>query len=141
MKNREKVSILAIFWYIFKDVYGNVNLVKSNCKCPFCHIFLLLVDLNNSIVWWSRFILRFPTLPAPLSSLWGPFRVRLLQLVSPSPSCSMAFLVLWQGLSNCLPFSFIWFSLAATKERQSPLRPDQVISYYYYYFPSMRVFF
>ena len=32
-----------------------------------------------------------------------------IQLVSPSPSCSTAFLVLWQGLSTCSLFAFFVF--------------------------------
>ena len=53
---------------------------------------------------WSRFVLRFLTLPVSV-------RARQSQLVSPSPSCSTAFSVLWQGLSTYISFRFLLFSL------------------------------
>ena len=43
---------------------------------------------------WSGFVLRFPTLQALLPNLRRLFQVHHLQLVSPLPSCSTAFLVL-----------------------------------------------
>ena len=55
----------------------------------------------------------------PSSSIWGPFRVHQLQLVSPSPSCSIAFLVLWKSLSTYFFFRFLWFSLWDSPRRQS----------------------
>ena len=42
--------------------------------------------------------------------LWGPLQVHQLHLVSASPSCSTAFLVLWQGVS-IVSLCFLWFSL------------------------------
>ena len=45
---------------------------------------------------WSLLVLRIPNLPAP----------------------SIAFLVLWQSLSSCLPFLFLWFSLCGPMGRQ-----------------------
>ena len=66
--------------------------------------------LLNILAVLSRFILRFPSHPAPLPRLWEPFQVRQLQLVSPSLSCSTAFLVLGQDPSICLSFRFLLFS-------------------------------
>ena len=57
---------------------------------------------------WSQFILWFPILPIPFPSLWVPFQVHHLQLVSLSPSAS---LVLWQGLRTYLSFCLLSFSL------------------------------
>ena len=34
----------------------------------------ILADLNNAAVWMPRWVLRFPTLPAPLPNLWKSFR-------------------------------------------------------------------
>ena len=59
-------------------------------------------DLNNAVV---RMVSSCPpSFPIPLSILQGLFRVYQLQLVSSSPSCSIAFLVLWQGLGTYLSF-------------------------------------
>ena len=68
----------------------------------------ILADLNNAVVWWSLFVFKFPTLPVLSLSLWGLFQVLQIQLVSPSPPSSTAFLVLWQGPSTCLLFCFLW---------------------------------
>ena len=70
---------------------------------------------------WSRLVLRCPTLPASSLSVWGSFRVHQLQLASPSPSGSIAFLVLWQGKNTCLSFRFLWFLLDGLPEWQNPL--------------------
>ena len=66
----------------------------------------------------ARFVLEFPTPPALLLSLWEVFQVHQLQLVSPSSSSSIAFSVLWQGLSIRL---FLWFSFCGRPGRQSSL--------------------
>ena len=60
---------------------------------------------------WSRFVLRFPTLPLPFPGVWGPFQARQLQLVPSQPACTTASLVLWQGPCICLSFFLFWFSL------------------------------
>ena len=44
-----------------------------------------------------------------LSILWGPFQVCQLQLISLPPSCSTAFLVLWQSSSTSLSLSLFTF--------------------------------
>ncbi len=46
------------------------------------------------------------------SSLLGPFQLHQSQMVSPSPSFSSAFSVLWQGPRICLSFRFLsYFTL------------------------------
>ena len=67
----------------------------SDNKSPQVHGTLLsiLVYLNNGLA-------NFP-------SLLGPFTVHQLEFVSLSPSCSIAFLVLWQDLSISLYFRFL----------------------------------
>ena len=50
---------------------------------------------------WSPLFLQFLTLPAPLLSLGKSFQADLLSLISPSPSCSFFFSVLWQGMRTC----------------------------------------
>ena len=52
-----------------------------------------------------------PTLLASFLSLWGPFLVCQLRLESQLFSCPTAFLVFLYGLSTCLSFNFLWFSL------------------------------
>ena len=47
-----------------------------------------------------------------LPSLWGLFQVHQLQSVLLSPSCSIAFDVLWQDTCNCLSFRLFWLSLS-----------------------------
>ena len=51
-----------------------------------------------------------------LPLLQGP-----LWFISPSPSCSTAFLVLWQGLSTCPSFCFLWISFCGPLERGSSM--------------------
>ena len=70
---------------------------------------------------WSQLVLWIPTLPHLFPSLRRPFQVYQLQLVSPSPSCSLTFLVLWLSQSVCLSFHFLWFSLRGPLGWQSPL--------------------
>ena len=65
----------------------------------------ILADLNKIV------FIRLPNSDSPviLTSICGPFQVLQSQLVSSSPSCSTAFLVLRQRLSTCFFFSFIDF--------------------------------
>ena len=82
------------------------NLRDSKCPQLSRTLLSILADLNNTFVWMvsarsliSNFFSLF-TMPLGL----GSFRVHRLRVVSLSPSCSVAFLVLWQGLSTCLSF-------------------------------------
>ena len=70
---------------------------------------------------WSRFVLRFSTFLAPFPSLYGLFQVHQSQLVSRWTSCSIAFLVLWQGPSTFPSTSFLLFPLCGPLVRQSLL--------------------
>ena len=66
----------------------------------------VLVDLNNPVVWM---ILARPPISNSSSPLMKP-----LGIVPSAPittSCSLAFLVLWQGLNTCLTFHFLLCSL------------------------------
>ena len=65
---------------------------------------------------WFRLVLRFLSLPAFLLILRRAFQVRQLQLVSPKPSCFLAFLVLWQGTFIFPSFRFLWFSKSTIRQ-------------------------
>ena len=52
----------------------------------------ILADLDNAGDCLVSLALFFPSRPVPLPILWGLFQVHQLQLVSPSSSCSIAFL-------------------------------------------------
>ena len=56
-----------------------------------------------------------------LYSNFQPFQPLSKLLVSLLPSCSIAFLVLWQGLSICLSFRFLLYLLYGLLGRQSLL--------------------
>ena len=64
----------------------------------------ILTDHNNDVVWIALISPPFPTPPVPFPSLWGSFQMCQLRLVSPSSSCSTAFLVLWQEIITCVSF-------------------------------------
>ena len=70
----------------------------------------ILADLN-AVVWIVLIRSPISTPPVPFLSLWGPFKARQSQMVSPSPSCSTAFSVFWKGLCICLYFPFLCFLL------------------------------
>ena len=84
----------------------------SDSKSPYVSRTLLSnrADLNSldDLHTYSDF-----QLVSPFTKRLGTVQVRQLQLVSPSPTCSTAFLVLWQGSSTCLSFRFssIFFSV------------------------------
>ena len=93
---------------------------KANLWINFQVLLLVQIFTPNASMWlfwpistmllfeWSPVAFRFPTFQVPFPSLMGPFQVRLIWLVSPSPSGFTALLVLWQGLSTRL--SFRWDS-------------------------------
>ena len=77
----------------------------------------ILAVLNNAV---GSMFHRFPTLRAPL---WWSCQPHQLQLVSPSPWCSIVFLVLKQGLSIHLSFRFLFiFTLSAAETANAPIR-------------------
>ena len=66
----------------------------------------ILADFSNTVDWMVSILL--------ISHSSSPFFktfARRLQLVSQSPSCCTAFLVLRQGLSTSVSFRFLWFSV------------------------------
>ena len=68
---------------------------------------------------WSPFVLRFPTPPALLLSLWKLFQVHQLHLISLFPSCSIVF-VSFLARSRYLSifsfsFNFILWSIGMAK--------------------------
>ena len=71
---------------------------------------------------WSKFICEFPTLPTAFSSLWKPFQLHRLQVISPSFSWSTAFFssrARFNYLSNISLFFFIvWSTLFASSSYQ-----------------------
>ena len=80
---------------------------------------------------WFRFFICSPILLVPFLSLWGPFQVHQLSLVSPSPSCSTAFLICCQGPSIYFvhPIVAFYYNKAGWNTY-----------YYYYYYLLIRVF-
>ena len=78
---------------------------------------VFLADLNNALVCTVSIRPPISNSTRPLPSLCGPFHVRQSQLVSPSPSCSLAFSVFWQSLSTFSFFSpSLFFILWSTRK-------------------------
>ena len=74
---------LVIFYWSLSDT---TSLLRSpGLFSVFRSIFIMLLSR------WSPFGLLFPSLSLLLPILWKLFQVHLLQLVSPSPSCSIDF--------------------------------------------------
>ena len=71
--------------------------------------------------WCSTLVLLFPIPPGLLPILWWLYRARQLQLLSPSPSCSVVFSVLLPGLGTYLSFCFLSIVTCGQLERQSSL--------------------
>ena len=84
------------------------NLSDSKSLQVFRTLFSILSDLSNTVLW---IVVRFPTFTVTYLSIWGSFQVHQSQLVSPSPSCSPTFLVLWRGPSTCFSFCFLTITI------------------------------
>ena len=80
----------------------------------------ILANFNNFVFSMVSILLPFPFILVPFPCPWRPFQVCQLPLISPSPSCSTTFLVLWQGLSIYLSFCSLSFPLCGLPERQNP---------------------
>ena len=78
----------------FTGVWVTTNVFKS--PRLFSIYLLILIMLYSRL---SPLVLLFPSLPVPLLILWRLFQVHRLRLVSPSPSCSIIYLVLLLFLS------------------------------------------
>ena len=74
----------------------------------------ILAYLDNGLSW---FVLVFPRPPTRLLRVWIWFQIHQVQLVPPSLSCPIAFLV----LLNCLYLHFLWISLCCPPGSFSPL--------------------
>ena len=89
-------------WF-FTGVWVTASLLKSPGLFSVFWPILIMLEWG-----WSPLVLLFQSLPVLLPILWGLFPVLQLQLVSPSPLCSIVFLVLEQGLDIHLHFAFFW---------------------------------
>ena len=70
-------------WWSFTGVWLTASLLK------FTGLFLVFGPI---LIWlWSPLVIWFLSLPVPLPSLKGLFRIYHLHLVSPSDSCSMLY--------------------------------------------------
>ena len=78
----------------------------------------ILTGLCNAVEWMVSARPRISNHSSPFPRLWVQFQSRQ-QLLSPSLSYFTAFLVFWQGLSTCISFSFLWFSLCSSLGRQN----------------------
>ena len=73
-------------WSPFTGVWVSASLLKSP------ELFWVSWPISTMLYsGWSWLFLRFPIVPLLFSSLWGPFQVYELKLVSLSPSSSTAF--------------------------------------------------
>ena len=80
---------------------------RSDFKSQICRILLSIeVDLNNAVVWIVWVPLMISNSSCPFTSPLGIIREFQLQLVLPSTSCSIVFLVLWQDPGTYLCFRF-----------------------------------
>ena len=78
----------SIGWYVFTWVWGTASLKSPGRFLVFWPISKMLLSR------WSPFFFRLSILPILFLNLLGPFQVHLLPLVSPSPVCHTAFLVI-----------------------------------------------
>ena len=106
----------SVNWCTFAGVWERVTIFKS---LGFFSVFWPMLTMLK--YGWSLLVLWFPSLLFPLANIWRLFGVHQIQLIPPSLSCSIAFLVLWQGLSTYLSFHFILFLLCRLPWRQCPL--------------------
>ena len=89
------ILLLASFFYTsFKLMVFYWNLSDSNTLQVSRTLLRILDDRNNAVVWMVSAHPPISNFSSSSSSLWGPFEVRQLQMVSLSTSCSSAFLIL-----------------------------------------------
>ena len=95
----------SVRWWSFTEIWVTVSLLR------FPGIFSVFWSILTMLYFgWSWFIIRFTTLPVPLSSVWVSFRAQPLQLVSCSIShCQFFKLELAGGLS----LEFEWMQVAS----------------------------
>ena len=88
----------------------------SDCKSPYGTLLSILENLNNG----TDSISDFQLFKAPFQAFKNRSKHAQLQLVSRSSSCSVTFLVLWQGPSTYLAFCVFWFRFSGPLVRQVP---------------------
>ena len=98
-----RVFLISVRWWSFIGAFRT--------------LLSILAGLNRTVVWIASILPSVSNCSISFPSLWGPSQAYQLQVVSPSLSCSIAFLVLRQGLSTCLFFHF----LCRSPECQNPL--------------------
>ena len=77
----------------------------------------------------SRFVLRFPTFPAPFPSTCGPSKVCHLQLESPSPSLLLLLLLLFYSLRVFLIQRWQMLFYKRLSDNKSPLVCRSLLSF------------
>ena len=94
-----------------------------DCKSPkVSMIFLsILTELNNTELWMVFIHLPISNISSYLFKPWKTFQMSHLQLVSPSPSYSKAFIVLKQVSSPSVSVYFLWLTLCGLLRLQSLL--------------------
>ena len=108
----------SVNWWFFTGVWVTASLLRSP------GLFLVFWPTSTMLLFrWSLLVLRFPTPPGLLLNLWGSFQVHQLQLVSPSPSCSIVYLGVRKDVSISLFFRFLLiFTLGSAGVAKSSLR-------------------
>ena len=105
-----RVFLTSVSWWFLTGVCVTASLLKS--PGLFSVFWLILIMLQAG---WSLFFFLFLSLLVPLLILWVLIQ---LQLVSLSPSCSIDFLVLEQGLDIYLSFCFLLILLSGLKNKE-----------------------
>ena len=96
-------------------------------------ILSILADLSYTVVWVISVRPPISNFSNFLTIPWRSFRAHRLQLVSTSLPCSLAFLVLWQGLCTFY-FCFLWVSLCGPPGRQSSLYGRFSLFFFFFFF-------
>ena len=124
----QRLSLESEWWQVFFSHQDSSQYSGRSLQCCCLDGLGLLCD--------------FQLFQSSLLSLWGPFQVYQFQLVSPSPSCSVAFFS-YQVRSEYLSL-FLRFSLCVPSEQQSPqFSRLSFFSFFlvnYHYFTLVRVF-
>ena len=95
-------------------------------------LLIILADIINAVVWMVSTHHLISKSSRPLNKLLGIVPSALFTIVS--PSCSIAFLVLWQDLSTCLFFSLsLIFTLWSAETSKFTIQQVLFFGYYYYY--------
>ena len=97
-----RVFHTSVSWQSFTRIWITVSLLRSP------GLFSVFWLTSTMLQFGRCRVVRFLTPPIPLSSLYEIVpRIPITMEIT----CSIAFLVLWQGPSTCRSFRFLWFSL------------------------------